>query len=218
MTVKLEDRPREQVKEEVIDTLIHNYSHGYISNEAFERRLDKVIAADSNQAMLDEIEDLSDAPDDTIKQHKQKQFSVNYASNEVEESESMISILSETDRSGVWEVPKLIKVYSILGSAKIDFTDARFSSPNVRIKIISILGSERIFVPENVNIVSKAVCVLGSVKNRAASIAPSQAPTITVEGLIILSDLTIKIRTTVKEKFVAFANQMKEMFDTNKLY
>ncbi|MDT0595126.1 LiaF domain-containing protein [Glaciecola petra] len=217
MTVKLEDRPREQVKEEVIDTLIHNYSHGFISNEAFERRLDKVIAATSNQAMLDEIEDLSDAPDDTIKQHKQKQFSVNYANNEVEESENMISVLSETDRSGVWEVPKLIKVYSILGSAKIDFTDARFSSPNVRIKIISFMGSERIFVPENVNIVSKAVCVLGSVKNRAASIAPSQAPTITVEGVIILSDLTIKIRTTVKEKFIAFANQMKEMFDPNKM-
>lgn len=217
MTVKLEDRPREQVKEEVIDTLIHNYSHGFISNEAFERRLDTVITASSNQAMLDEIQDLTAAPDDTIKQHKQRQFAVNYANSEVEESEKMISVLAETDRSGVWEVPKLIKVYSILGSAKIDFTDARFSSPNVRIKIFSLLGSERIFVPENVNIVSKAVCVLGSVKNRAASMAHSQAPTITVEGIIILSDLTIKIRTTVREKFVAFANQMKEMFETNKV-
>jgi hypothetical protein len=214
MTVKLEDRPREQVKEEVINTLIHNYSHNIISNEAFERRLDTVIAATSNQAMMDEIEDLSPAPDDTIQQHKEKQFAVNYAETQVEESESLVSILSETDRSGVWEVPKLIKVYSILGTSKIDFTNARFSSPNVKIQVFSLLAGDKIFVPENVNIVSKAVCVLGSVKNRAASIAPSQAPTITVEGVMILSDLSIKIRTTVKEKFMAFANQMKEMFDS----
>ena len=48
MTVKLEDRPLEQVKEEVIDVLVYNYSHSVISSEAFERRLDAVIATSSH--------------------------------------------------------------------------------------------------------------------------------------------------------------------------
>ena len=44
MSVVLEDRPIEQVREEVIDNLIYNYSHGVISAEAFERRLDKAMS------------------------------------------------------------------------------------------------------------------------------------------------------------------------------
>ena len=45
MAVILEDRPIETLREEVIDTLIYNYSHGVISNEAFERRLDQAMAS-----------------------------------------------------------------------------------------------------------------------------------------------------------------------------
>ena len=45
MSVKVEDRPIEQVREQVIDQLIYNYSHGVISVDAFERRLDNAMDA-----------------------------------------------------------------------------------------------------------------------------------------------------------------------------
>jgi len=214
MPVKLEDRPIETVKEEVIETLIYNYSHGYISNEAFERRLDTVIETTSHQVMVDQIADLEASPDDTVKKHKESQFSVNYSTQEAEKTDTLVNILGGSDRSGVWTVPREIKIFSILGGATLDFTDARFSSPNVTVKIISILSGDKIYVPENVNIVSKAFCVLSGVNNKAPSIASHQAPTITVEGLVLLSGLDILIKTTIKEKFVAFANQMKAFFDS----
>lgn len=213
MPVKLEDRPIEQVKEEVIDVLVHNYSHSVISSEAFERRLDTVIETTSHQTMVDQIEDLQPAPDDTIKKYKEEQFSVNYASSGAQEVETMVNVLGESDRSGIWTAPKQLKVFTLLGGSTIDFTNARFAGPNVTIKIISLLGSDKIFVPENVNIVSKAFCILGSVKNKAPSIATNQAPTITIEGFVLLSDLSIKIKTTMKESFMAFANKMKDMLD-----
>lgn len=215
MPVILEDRPIETVKEEVIDVLVHNFSHGYISNEAFERRLDTVIETKSHQTMMDQIADLESTPDETIKKHKEQQFSVNYNEEIAEESDSIVSILGSNDRSGQWVVPKTIRIISILGGSNIDFTDARFNSPNVKVQILSILGGDNIYVPENVNVVSKAFCVLGSIDNSAPSIASRHAPTITIEGLILFSGLDIKIKTTVKEKFIAFANQMKAMFDTN---
>ena len=71
MAVILNDRPREQVKEEVIDILVHNFSHGIISNEAFERRLDSVIAAESNTEMMAEVADLDATPDEFIKQNRE---------------------------------------------------------------------------------------------------------------------------------------------------
>jgi len=215
MPVTLEDRPIEQVKEEVIDVLIHNYSHGVISNAAFERRLDAVMATEVHQDMLDQIKDLDAKPDETLKKHKEEQFSVNYSQSPVQESETLVSILGESDRSGVWVVPKEIKVFTLLGSSVIDFTDARFTSPNVTVKVISILGGDKIFVPENVNVVSRAFCILGSTKNKAPSVASVHAPTITIEGIVFLAELNIKIKTTMKENFVAFANKMKAMFENN---
>jgi hypothetical protein len=214
MTVKLEDRPLEQVKEEVIDVLVYNYSHSVISSEAFERRLDVVIATNSHHEMMAQIEDLQPAPDDTVKKHKDDVFAVNYAREESEKSDTLVNILGNSDRSGIWTVPRELTVITFLGGSTLDFTNARFSGPNVTIKVISILGSDKIFVPENINIVSKAFCILGSVNNKAPSIASHQAPTITIEGVVFLSDLSIKIKTTMKESFVAFANKMKEMFDT----
>jgi hypothetical protein len=214
MSVKLEDRPIEQVKEEVVDVLIHNYSHGIISNEAFERRLDAVIASSSHQEMMDQIADLSAAPDETLKQHKEQQFSVNYSQGPTEEKETLVNILGETDRSGVWTVPKEIKLFTLLGGSTLDFTNARFTGPNVTVKVISILGSDKIYVPENVNVLSRAFCILGSATNKAPSVASIHAPTITIEGVVLLSEISIKIRTTMKENFVAFANQMKAMFDS----
>lgn len=215
MPVKLEDRPIEQVKEEVIDVLVHNYSHGVISNEAFERRLDIVIETTDHKIMMEQIEDLEDVPDDTVRKHKEQQFTVNYSDKDIEESDMMVNVLGNSDRSGIWHVPKELTVYSILGGSTIDFTNAKFSGPNVKIKVYSFLGSDTIYVPENINIVSKAFCILGSVTNKAPSIAANQAPTVTIEGVVVLSELSIKIKKTMKESFVAFANQMKAMFDSD---
>ena len=53
MSVILEDRPIEQVREETIDQLIVNYSHGVISAEAFERRLDQAMSSDNHQEIID---------------------------------------------------------------------------------------------------------------------------------------------------------------------
>jgi predicted membrane protein len=195
MPVKLEDRPIERVKEEVIDVLIHNYSHGIISSDAFERRLDAIIGTSSHQEMVDQIQDLDAAPDDTLKKQKEQQFSVNYSQAPAEDKETLINIL--------------------LGGSTLDFTDARFTSPYVTVKVFSLLGSDKIFVPENVNVLSKAFCILGTSKNKAPSVASIHAPTITIEGIIILSEISIKLKTTMKESFVAFANKMKTMFESN---
>jgi hypothetical protein len=212
MPVILEDRPIEQVKEEVIDILVHNYSHAVISNEAFERRLDNVISATTNQQMMDQIADLDGRPDPDLQKQKEEHFSVNYANEPTEDTETLVNVLGSSDRTGQWTAPKEIRVYTFLGGAKIDFTDARFSSPNTVVKIFSVLGGDNIYVPENVNVVSKAVCVLGSSENAAPSIASRQAPTITIEGVMILSSLEIKVKTKIKEKLMAFANEMKAMF------
>lgn len=218
MSVKVEDRPLETVKDEVTDILIHNYSHGFISHEAFERRLDAVISATTTVEMMEQVKDLDQKPDEAISKSKEHQFSVSYSNESTEESTSLVSIMGGTDLGGQWSVPKVIRSFSFWGGSKIDFTDAKFSSPNVTIKCIAIMGGDEILIPEGVNVVTKAFCVMGGIDNKAPSIASKQAPTITIEGFVLMGGLDIKLKKTLKEKMMSFAEQMRAMFDSDKMY
>lgn len=213
MTVILEDRPIESVREEVIDTLIYNYSHGVISSEAFERRLDQAMASQNHQEIFNLASDLEQTTDPEFNSQKERQFNVNYGASDNDETDTIVNIFGGSGRSGQWTVPREIRIITIFGGADIDFTDAIFTTPNVTIKILCLFGGDNIYVPENVNIVSKAFCILGGIDNSAPSIASRQAPTLTIEGLVMFGGLDIKIKRTIKEKFVAFANQMKTMFN-----
>lgn len=213
MAVILEDRPIETVREEVIDTLIYNYSHGVISSEAFERRLDQAMASQNHQEIFDLAVDLEKTKDSDFNSQKERQFNVNYTASDNDETDTIVNIFGGSGRSGQWTVPREIKIITIFGGADIDFTDAIFTTPNVTIKILCVFGGDNIYIPENVNVVSKAFCILGGIDNSAPSIASRQAPTLTIEGLVLFGGLDIKIKRTIKEKFVAFANQMKTMFN-----
>lgn len=214
--VKLEDRPIEQVREEVIDKLIYHYSHGVISAEAFERRLDKAMAFTDHHEIVSLVADLTLEVDDTYTRQKEKKLNINYAADDVPENETILNIMSGSERSGRWKVPAEIRVFNLMGGADIDFSDAVFTTQNVTIKTLCIMGGTDIKVPENVNVVTKAVCLMGGIDNKAPSIADRQAPTITVEGFVMMGGIDIGLKRTIKEKFVELANQMKTLFGSSR--
>lgn len=216
MSVILEDRPIEQVREETIDQLIFNYSHGIISSEAFERRLDQAMNAESHQEIVALVADLTLKADTKYNDNKEHQFTPSYANAEYDNNLSLKSILGNIERSGQWQVPKTITVNSILGEAVLDFTDAIFQHQNVTIKLNCILGSSKIYVPENINVVCKTYGIISSIENKAPSMATRQAPIITIEGKVVLGSLNVSIKSTIKEKFIAFANNLKAAFDGDK--
>ncbi|WP_404341308.1 LiaF domain-containing protein [Pseudoalteromonas mariniglutinosa] len=212
MTVKLEDRPIEQVREEVIDQLIYNYSHAVISAQAFERRLDQAMAAKDNHSLRELTADLSLQADSQYQSEKRTQFSPNYSPHNGEEKLHLRSILGNNERSGQWLVPKEIHLTNIMGSIELDFTDAIFQHQNVTLYVNCMLGSDEIFVPEHVNVVSKMFSVIGSVENKSVSLNKHQGPTITIEGKVVLGSVEIKIKRTMKEKFVTFAHSLRNSF------
>lgn len=219
MSVILTDRPIEQVREETIDQLIVNYSHGVISAEAFERRLDDAMNSDKHQEIVDLVADLTLKADTQYNNNKEHQFTPSYSNSESDENLNLKNILGNIERSGQWNVPKTIIINSILGESILDFTDAIFQHQHVTIKLNCILGSNKIYVPENINVVCKSFGIISSIENKAPSMANKQAPVITIEGKVVLGSLSVAVKRTVKEKFIAFANNMKSAFDSeNKLF
>lgn len=209
MSVKLEDRPIEQVREEVIDALIFNYSHGVISAEAFERRLDKAMTAKCNVEIMALKSDLTLEVDEKYTAQKGADFEISYAPQSSIETINLRTILASNERSGRWEVPKTINVLDVLGKTKLDFTDAIFQHQTIEVNLNCVLGSVEIYIPEGVNVVCEAFCILGSIENKASSVSVKQAPTIRIKGKLWLGSTEISIKRTIKEKFLNFANELK---------
>lgn len=131
MPVKVEDRPIEQVREQVIDQLIYNYSHGVISAEAFERRLDQVMEATDNAVLIELVSDLELTTDTQYQSEKRAQFTPNYSNQSQNDKLHLKSIMGSNERSGQWVVPKEIHLTNLLGSIELDFTDAIFQHQHI---------------------------------------------------------------------------------------
>lgn len=209
MAVKLEDRPIDQVREECIDKLIVNYSHAIISQEAFERRLDELMAATEHQVMLDLVADLPKETDAQYAEDKQSTFAANGAESAAAE-EKLVSILSSNSRKGQWLVPKKMVIIDVLGSVELDFSQVTFADTQVEIEVKSFLGSVSISVPEDVSVVSRVTNILASSEDHAAPLRPRH--TIIVTGLSFLGSVDVSIKRSMRERWVDFANSMREAF------
>lgn len=212
MSVILEDRPTETVRSEVIDQLIMNYSHGELSYEAFERRLDQAMELQCNKSLVALTQDLPLTVDKAFVESKKQDLAPNFVPGETEDLDYMVNIFSGSTRGGAWKVAKEIRYLSIFSGTDIDFTDAQFSQQVVHIKIFSLFSGDTIYVPENINVVSKAFCIFGGIDNLAPSNATANAPTIVIEGFSIFSGIDIKVKRTMKEKLVEMADSLKNMF------
>ena len=202
MPVPPQDRPLTAVREETIDRLIVNYGHGKLSLEAFERRLDQALDAKSADALVALTNDLELQVDRQYAQQKRAEFGIRtepvpYA----RDTSWMIHIFGGGNRRGAWTVPK-----------EIYFSEARFTSPVTYIKMLTLFGGAQFYVNENINTQAHAICLFGGLDNRGPSNPDPSVPTIIVEGLVLFGGVGIKIKRTLKERWIAFAEQFKGAF------
>lgn len=214
MSVILEDRPIESVRSEIIDQLVMNYSHGELSYEAFERRLDLAMESQNHQSLVELAKDLPLTVDKAFVESKKQDLAPNIVAGDTEDVEYMINVFSGNTRSGAWTVPKEIRSFSLFSGCDIDLTDAKFTQTELRIKVFSLFSGCNIYIPENVNVVSKAFCIFGAIDYQTATQVNPHivTPTIIVEGLCIFSGIDIKVKRTIKEKFIEMADSLKKLF------
>jgi hypothetical protein len=215
MPVNIEDRPIKKIREEVIDQLVMNYAHQEITLEAFEKRLDLAIDTEDRSVLLAQVVDLDLATDNQYEKRKAEELSKDkhFFDGESKDHQNIRVVLSSSTQNGPWVTGQEIGVTSILGDFTLDFTDAIFNFPVVHIKMFSLLTSDTIYVPEGVRVVCKASTYLGSIKSRVFGSADEDAQTIIIHGNCILSSLDIKIRVSIKDKWLNFADGVKEFFN-----
>jgi len=215
MPIKTQDRPLKNIRAEVIDQLVMNYAHQEITLEAFETRLDLAMDTEDRNILLEQVADLDLKIDNQYQKTKADKLSSdkNYFDDDFGEHEKFVKILSSAEHIGRWVVPEKIRVTSVLSDFILDFTDAIFNTPIVHIKMFNLLTSNTIYVPEDVRVVCKTSSYLSSVNQSVFGSAAENAQTIVIHGNCILSSMDIEVRVTLKEKWLNFANNVKDLFN-----
>ncbi len=211
MTVENQDRPIDVLREEVIDQLIVNYSHEELSLDAFERRLDQALTSNDAGELGELVDDLELKADKNYSDLKREELDLDldYDYGATRDVEYVVSIFGGSNRRGPWNVPKEIRMLNLFGGGEIDFTEARFTHPSVRIRMLTLFGGASIYVREDINTVSNIRSLFGGTSNSAPSNRRSHAPVVIVEGLVMFGGATIKIKRTIREIFVDFADRIR---------
>jgi hypothetical protein len=209
MPVVPQDRPLASVREETIDRLIVNYGRGKLSLEAFERRLDQALDAKTADQLLPLVADLELTADKAYADAKRDELAPHEPAGGAHEIEHMFHIFGGSNRRGAWTVPHEIRMFNIFGGGELDFSKAVFTQPVTRIKMLCLFGGAEIRVAEDQNVLSKAICIFGGVDNRSGGMQRPGAPTIIIEGFILFGGCSIRVKKSVRERWIQFAEHLK---------
>jgi hypothetical protein len=206
------DKPIAKLREETIDQLTLNYSHGELSIEAFERRLDQALDATTNAALISLTADLDLVVDSVFREQKKREFGILADSHDSMGKGKIVSIFGNSKREGLWNVPKEMQVFTIFGNTTLDFSEARLASMTTRINVSCVFGSTLCYIPEGIKVVSNVACILGGVKDTVSSSNGGDVPTIILDGFVLFGDIKIKIKKSFRERLMKFAEAVRAVF------
>ena len=212
MPVNPLDKPIAKLREETIDQLILNYSHGELSLESFERRLDQALDAETHDALISLTADLDLVVDSAFREHKKREFGIMADSHGLMSEQKIVSIFGNSKRQDVWDVPREIRMLNIFGNTILDFTEAKFTSMSTRINVSGVFGNVKIYVPEGINVVSNVSCILGGVEDKAPFSNGVDVPTIILDGFVCFGHIRIKLKKTFRERLLKFAETVRALF------
>ena len=215
MPVKIEDRPLKNIREEVIDQLVINYAHQEITLAAFENRLDIAIDTEDRSVLMEQVADLELTSDKEYQRAKAAKLSEDeyFFDENSEYHQKITKFLSSDKQDGPWVTGEKITLTSVLSDFTLDFTEAIFNFPVVHIKVFGLLSSDTILVPEGVRVVCNASSFVSSINSHVFGSADEEAQTIIIHGTRILSSMEIKVPVTLKQKWLNFADGVKDPFN-----
>jgi hypothetical protein len=103
---------------------------------------------------------------------------------------------SNLKRDGEWILPRIFRVFTCMGNAELDLTQARMGEGVSEIEIRCILGNVEITAPPDVRILCEGEGLLGNFEvTRIGQVPPlpENAPTIRVTGNSYMGSVSIKI-------------------------
>ncbi|OBH10542.1 DUF1707 domain-containing protein [Mycobacterium sp. E1747] len=94
----------------------------------------------------------------------------------------LLALLSGFERRGRWNVPKKLTTFAFWGNGVVDLRYADFTSTEVEIRAISIMGATKILLPPEVNVEIHGRGVMGNFDRSVLGQGTPGAPKVNIRG------------------------------------
>ncbi|WP_283135510.1 DUF1707 SHOCT-like domain-containing protein [Rhizohabitans arisaemae] len=163
-------------RERVVDVLREAAADGRITAVEHEERIERVYRARTLGELVVVTADLL-APDEQPLQMDTRPVSVFFRSDE---------------RKGRFVVPPRYPVTAFFGNVTLDLREALLQTHHVSLNLSVICGKVTLIVPQGVRIEMSASVVVGGRNNKVPPPADPGAPTIEIDGFVLLGEVTAK--------------------------
>ena len=167
---------------QVAQLLSEAASHGRLTIDEYETRLNKAYAAKS----YDQLDRLTYDLPEAMEYRRRK--------SKPAPSTMLLAILSGFERRGRWYVPGRMTTFTLFGGGVVDLRYADFTSADVEIHAYSILGGQSILLPLEVSVVIQVHGLMGGFDHKVEGSGVPGAPRVTIKGFSLWGGIGIKRR------------------------
>ncbi|MFI6346322.1 DUF1707 domain-containing protein [Streptomyces sp. NPDC050560] len=181
-------------RDRAADILREALSEGRLTAEEHSERVEGVYRAKTFGEIEPYVADLPAPAAERPTRARPGAYEPPAPSGPVAPEETMVAVLSTTQRKGRWRVARSSRVYAIFGTVSLDLSEALFEYQHVTIKAYAVFGNVEIRVPENVSLRGNGIGVLGNFKVDVLDSAEPEAPVVFVDGVTVLGNIEAKPR------------------------
>lgn len=104
--------------------------------------------------------------------------------NAVRASAGVLAVMSGVVRKGPWELPRQLRIATVMGSAEIDLREAVLAEGESHIEVFCLFGSVEIVVPSGVEVIVDGDAFAGGFEFKPDPAVPPEAsgPRIVIHG------------------------------------
>lgn len=104
----------------------------------------------------------------------------------------LLALISGFERRGRWNVPRKLTTFTLCGNGVLDLRYADFTSTEVEIHAMSIMGVQNILLPPEVNVEIHGRGVMGGFDRAVPGEGTAGAPKVRIHGFSLLGGVGIK--------------------------
>ena len=177
----------EAARERTIQLLTDRFADDSLNLEQFEALLDRMYKAET-VAELDGLRR-------DVEQRNVRRPPTAPSYGELPAPRRVLSIMSNTERTGRWSMPRQLEVRALMSSIVIDLREVAIPGGVCEIDLLAVMASIEILVPPGVIVEDLALGVMANVENRTLDdgIVPIDAPRLRITGTAVMANVEVRM-------------------------
>lgn len=181
---QLVNRPELEVRRQEVQAILQNsFALSLLDDEAFERRLEGCINAQSEEELLALVQDLK--PRTSVAMVPSAGAALAPA-----RSETAMSIVSKQEHVLEGELTSRQRFVSVMGELTADLRGVTFNDSCAEVELLSILGTITVIVPPGVRVDAKGPVILGELKQKLSPLT-NTAFRLRLRSKVILGEIVV---------------------------